>query len=165
MVLSASFIGKCLILVLLIRQLMHNIFLSRIMYHQPYKMSPAQKSRVSSAPLGMTHTQQDTCEAREVQSLQVSQKSLLILFRMGCIQEWFAWGYSTVYVTLKAMAWALLSELSLPLYLGWALLPLAQIRELNMLHHFLSTKKSECWKCSFFETLVLDSSCQVLAGQ
>lgn len=85
--LLAGFIVKCLILGLLIRQLMHDVSLSHIMWHQPFKMSPAQNGRVLSAPLGMTHTQQDICEDREVQSLQGSQKFLLILFGVGCIQE------------------------------------------------------------------------------
>lgn len=162
MVLFASFIGKCLILVLLIRQLMHNVFLSHIMYHQPCKISPAQNGRVLSAPLGMTHTRQDTCEAREVQSLQGSQKFLLILFGMECIQEWSAWGCSTVCVTLSESHGL---NFGLSLHLGWALLPLAQTRNINRPHHFPKHQKKWMLEMLFFETLVLDSSCQALVGQ
>lgn len=153
MVLLASFISKCLIPVPLIRQLMHEIFLSHIMYHQPCKMSPAQNGRVLSAPLGMTHTQQDTCEAREVQSLQGSQKFLLILFGMGWIQGWFAWGCSAVCETLSenhglnSGLWALPDTV---LELGSA--SLGTNKGAQEAPSFPGApKKRECWECSFLK--------------
>lgn len=139
--------SKFLILVLLMRQLMHrgcDLPLCCMRYHQACKMSLDQNVNVLSAPLGMTHTQQDTwhwvMEARGMQSLCGSRKFLLIWCGTGCIKQWSGWGHSAICATVSEThdpnsgCWLLL------LHLGWSLLPLAYTRECNRLHHSISLR-------------------------